>query len=292
MIEAASIDERIAKCEKILKGNRTSQVFAPLADALRLKGELDQAFRICRQGLRVHPDYGAGHLVMAKINLDRKMYDWAEQELNEAVALESESRASEQLRVEILLAKGDFEQAQKLLSKLQMIGGNPLYVQSLEDRIKRATQRQARTTGETGSVPATSEDAESDPQKTESVPALFTLARALEELLDIGGVNQVLCTHPDGVLVDYRGQDTLEPAETAALCLEMFRVADSEGGRRCLGEPLQMSVVTEAGAIEIVKHENYHLIVLIGENTNHGALRLKLEEIAGKLELETQAVEG
>ncbi len=291
MIEAASIDERIAKCERILKGNDTSQVFAPLADALRMKGELDQAFRICRQGLRVHPDYGTGHLVMAKINLDRKMYDWAEQELDEAVLLEGENRASEQLRVEILLAKGEFEQAQKLLSKLQMIGGNPLYLQGLDGRIKRASQRQARTTGETGSSPAAGEAAEIASSEIESDPVPFTLARALEELLDIGGVSQVLCTHPDGVLVDYRGQDNLQPAETAALCLEMFRVTDSEGGRRCLGEPLQMSVVTGSGAIEVVKHESYHLIVLIGESTNLGALRLKLEEIAEKLELETQAVE-
>ena len=107
MIESASLTERIEQCERILKENSKSQVFAALADALRLNGDLDQAFRVCRQGLRIHPDYGAGHLVMAKINLGRKMYDWAEQELNKAVELDGETRATEQLRVEILIAKGE-----------------------------------------------------------------------------------------------------------------------------------------------------------------------------------------
>lgn len=289
MIEAASIDERIAKCERILKGNATSQVFAPLADALRMRGDLDQAFRICRQGLRTHPDYGAGHLVMAKINLDRKMYDWAEQELEEAVRLDGETRTSEQLRVEVLLAKGEFEQAHRLITKLKMIGGNPLYFQSLEDRIKRATQRQARSGIDSADVTLGALDLDEDEEPQPVKP--YTLAEALDELIDTPGVTQALCTHPDGVLVDYRGQSELEPAETAALSLEMFRVTDTEGGRKLLGAPLRMSVETAAGTIEVAKQEDYHFIVLVAPDVNLGALRLKLDDITEKLEPETKATE-
>ncbi|MFH2057109.1 MAG: hypothetical protein ABIJ61_14210 [bacterium] len=292
MLESASIDERIAKCEKILKSNASSQAFAPLADALRMKGELDQAFRICRQGLRRHPEYGAGHLVMAKINLDRKMYDWAEQELEEAVRLEGESRASEQLRVEILLAKGDYGQAQKLLAKLKLIGGNPLYLQSIEDRIKRARQRSARS-GEPGATDgAELDEGDGDQAEAKLPPPPYTLSRALDELVQISGVTLVLCTHRDGVLVDHRGESELKPEATAALCLEMFRVTENEGGRRYLGAPLRMSVDASDGTIEVVKQENYHFIIFIGEEANLGALRLKLEEIADRLEPETQAIEA
>jgi tetratricopeptide (TPR) repeat protein len=113
MIETASLTERIEQCERILKENSRSQVFAALADAHRLNGDLDQAFRICRQGIRTHPDYGVGHLVMAKISLGRKMYDWAEQELDKAVELDGETRLTEQLRVEILLARQYGEASQQ-----------------------------------------------------------------------------------------------------------------------------------------------------------------------------------
>ena len=108
MMESASLAERIEKCERILKENSNSQVFAALADAYRSKGDLDQAFRVCRQGLRLHPEYGPGHLVMAKINFERKMFDWAEQELEEAVTLDGETRATQQLRVEVLHRQGQF----------------------------------------------------------------------------------------------------------------------------------------------------------------------------------------
>ncbi len=111
MMESASLADRIEKCERILKENSNSQVFAALADAYRSKGDLDQAFRVCRQGLRLHPEYGPGHLVMAKINFERKMFDWAEQELEEAVSVDGETRATQQLRVEIQIAKSNFRRS-------------------------------------------------------------------------------------------------------------------------------------------------------------------------------------
>src|SRR5690606_3662822 len=132
MMESASLAERIEKCERILKENSNSQVFAALADAYRANGDLDQAFRVCRQGLRVHPTYGPGHLVMARISFERKMFDWAEQELGEAVTLDGETRATSQLRVEIQIAKGNFGEAELDIKKLRATGTNPLMIQDLQ----------------------------------------------------------------------------------------------------------------------------------------------------------------
>ena len=84
MINAVEIDERIGKCQKILDVDPNSQIFAALAEAYRKKGELEKAFRVCQNGLRIHPSYGSAHVVMAKINLDRGLYDWAEIEANKA----------------------------------------------------------------------------------------------------------------------------------------------------------------------------------------------------------------
>jgi tetratricopeptide (TPR) repeat protein len=286
MIEAASLDKRIARCEKILKSDNTSQVFAPLADALRMRGDLDQAFRICRQGLRTHPDYGAGHLVMAKINLDRKMTDWAEQELEEAVRLDGESRASEQLRVEILIAKGDLGQAQKLLGKLQAIGGNPLYINSLEERIKRESRRRARTQiprPSRAAVAAPAESPEPEPEP-EAVDSPYTVSRALDELAEEEGVKFVLCAHPDGVLVDHRGESAISPEEIAALSVEMLRASDTEEVNQQFGPAVQLTVDTDLTAMIMLKLRRYHIFVLCDISANSGTLRLKIAEIAAKLD--------
>ena len=87
MTTTVDIQDRISKCQKILETDPNSQIFAALAEAYRRNGDLDKAFRICQNGLKIHPSYGSAHVVMAKINLDRRLYDWAEIEAKKAAEL-------------------------------------------------------------------------------------------------------------------------------------------------------------------------------------------------------------
>ena len=144
MLDTIEIDERIQKCEKILKENPNSQIFAALADVLRKKGELDSAFRICRQGIRLHPDYGCGRLVMAKINYDRKMYDWAEEELREAIRLDGRTRAIDLLEVEILIKRGFFSEAGIILNRLKSADPHNEYYHSLVQQIEAGKKGRGR----------------------------------------------------------------------------------------------------------------------------------------------------
>ena len=112
------IAERIAKCEKILQSNPGSQIFAALAEAYRKKGDPDSAFQVCQKGLKMHPDYGSAHVVMAKINLDKGMYDWAEMEVNKAAKTGANTHAVELLRSEILIYQGKREEAATQLNKM------------------------------------------------------------------------------------------------------------------------------------------------------------------------------
>ena len=47
------------------------RAFAPLADAYRRKGELDEAHLLVQDGLGRHPNFATGHLVAARIERDR-----------------------------------------------------------------------------------------------------------------------------------------------------------------------------------------------------------------------------
>ncbi len=133
MFDKSDIDERIRKCTKILDENPSSQIFAALAEAYRKQGDLDKAFRICQNGLKVHPDYGSAHLVMAKTNLDKGMYDWAESELKKAIELDGTTRATELLLSEIYIYKGEFNKACQILERLNTGDpGNPQIKKLLE----------------------------------------------------------------------------------------------------------------------------------------------------------------
>src|SRR5512138_3451538 len=99
--KASDLTDRISKCERILQSDPNSQIFAALAEAYRKQGNLEKAFHVCQNGLRVHPSYGSAHVVMAKINMDRGLYDWAETEINKAIEIEGTSRAVELLLAEV-----------------------------------------------------------------------------------------------------------------------------------------------------------------------------------------------
>jgi tetratricopeptide (TPR) repeat protein len=92
--------------------------FVPLADALRKAGELQEARRILREGLRRHPEFLAGHVVSAWLSLDEGKLDQAETHYQDA--LELDPRNVEVLRglSELHLSRGDEEQAVSYLEAL------------------------------------------------------------------------------------------------------------------------------------------------------------------------------
>ncbi len=286
MMESASLAERIEKCERILKENSNSQVFASLADAYRANGDLDQAFRVCRQGLRVHPNYGPGHLVMARISFERKMFDWAEQELNEAVTLDGETRATQQLRVEILIAKGNFGDAELQIKKLRATGVNPLMIQELQQRLERQKKELRRRKNEQApnvaiGAPSPSSLPPSPPTKVQEPP--LTLSQMMDRVAEFDNVACVVCAYHDGTAVDQRGAHSQPVGEIAAFGIEMCRNTQTDAARQHLGEAQQIVVETQDANIVIVRLSRYDLVLMCDKDVNLGSMRLKLDEITDRL---------
>jgi len=142
MTVSSEIGDRIEKCQKILELDPNSQIFAALADAFRKRSELDKAFRICQNGLKIHPSYGAAHVIMAKINMDRGLYDWAETEIKKAVELDGISRATDLLLAEIYIYKGEFVDAVKLLKKLHQLDPDNKQIKKLLDIARKIPEEQ------------------------------------------------------------------------------------------------------------------------------------------------------
>lgn len=65
----------------------TSIVFAPIAEFLLQYGLVDDAIRICLQGLQHHPDFVSGRFSLAKAFLKKKEYQRAKEELKRILHL-------------------------------------------------------------------------------------------------------------------------------------------------------------------------------------------------------------
>lgn len=68
-----------------LQQDPDSLLFARLADSMLAHGQVDEAIRICEEGIRKHPYYVTGHMVLGKCYLKKKLFDLAEKEFKRVI---------------------------------------------------------------------------------------------------------------------------------------------------------------------------------------------------------------
>jgi tetratricopeptide (TPR) repeat protein len=95
--------EFVERYQMELDRDPRSRVFAPLAEAYRKMGLLDEAKRICRFGTEAHPDFAGGHVAYAKVLLDLKAPAEALSHLEKATKLSPDNLLAHNLLGETLI---------------------------------------------------------------------------------------------------------------------------------------------------------------------------------------------
>jgi tetratricopeptide (TPR) repeat protein len=286
--DVAEIQERIDKCRKILENDPNSQIFAALAEAYRRKGELDKAFRVCQNGLKVHPSYGSAHVVMAKINLDRRQYQWAETEAKKAAELDGWTRSTELLLAEIYIYKGEFNPAIKLLKRLHQNDPENGQIKKLLDIARQLPEQQAAQTGETttpGQPPDVEKTGEEGPPADqESAEPALTTEQVLGQAIVINGVDGALFVNREGLIA--ASEWTLgDDAEVyAATMAQIDRQLHQEFDKQPWGQTQTILIETGGRTFYLVcRHDGLFLFV-VGGGANLGSLRMRLEGLLGRLQ--------
>jgi len=282
MTVTVEIDERISKCRKILEQDPNSQIFAALAEAFRKKGDLEQAFRVCQLGLKVHPSYGSAHVVMAKINLDRGLYDWAEAEVKKAAELDGNSRAIELLLAEIHIYKGEFPNAIRLLKKLHQVDPGNGQIKKLLDIAMRLPDEQ---TVVSGSVPE-QEVMKPAPASTGIVeappPARLQLTDVLQQALTIPELQGALFINSEGLVVESEWTLTLDITICSAAFAEIDSFLTQELLKASFGRGRTVLVETAERVFYLVEVDNGMFLFVGSARTNLGSLRMKIETLIKK----------
>jgi predicted regulator of Ras-like GTPase activity (Roadblock/LC7/MglB family) len=288
MIDQSNIDDRIAKCTKILDDNPSSQIFAALADAHRKKGDLDRAFRICQNGLKVHPGYGSGHLVMAKINMDRGMYDWAESEIKKAMELDGVTRATELLLSEVLIYKGEFNKACRILEKLLQSDPDNEQIRKLLD-IARKIPLEARPGA--APLPAKASSAAPAPPQQINIPApsepplppKLSDKQLLRALIVVPGVEGALLVNKDGLVLEAEWNEQGDTDLTGALAAETARYCAVQMRESGFGTLQSVLIETGRSFLYLSNAAGRLLAVVCSESINLGTLKLKLASLLGRV---------
>ncbi len=88
-----------------------SRVFAPLAEAYRKAGLLEEAIEICRDGLRIHPHFIGGRVALSRALFDKGQYAETVKELEPVVLDAPDNLVAQKLLAESYLILGRMSDA-------------------------------------------------------------------------------------------------------------------------------------------------------------------------------------
>lgn len=108
----------IEKLEQRYRENPKGRNFAPLADAYRKAGLVDNAIELCQEGLKLHPDYISAHIVYGRCLLDKKDPAGADGVFRRVIELDPENVLALRTLSDLAERGGRLEEALEWLSRL------------------------------------------------------------------------------------------------------------------------------------------------------------------------------
>src|SRR5271154_3309130 len=88
-----------------------SRIFAPLAEAYRKAGFIDEAIEIAREGLQIHPGFIGGRVALARALFDKHHYENVIEELNHIIKDVPDNLVAQRLLAESYLMLGRVAEA-------------------------------------------------------------------------------------------------------------------------------------------------------------------------------------
>lgn len=118
-----------------------SRVFAPLAEAYRKLGMTDEALKILKEGIKRHPGYVLGYLVLAQCYHDQKKNDAAYQTLLPLTPHHRDNPGLQKLFAQVCLELGNLEEALETFKYLLFLNPRDKHVatqvHALEDDLQK-----------------------------------------------------------------------------------------------------------------------------------------------------------
>ncbi len=267
MPNSVELEERIEKCQEILARNPDSLIYAALSDAYRKKGEFAKAFSICNRGLRRHPDYGPGHLVMAKINMERGLYTEAEKELSLAIQADGKTRTTELLSAQLLIKRGQPKDAKMILDKLQVADPENQLIKDLMDELL-------------GGVPADSAVIENMMAKERwRIEKIADFKDAVDYLKLLPFVLGALVVGKDGLVVEEKLNPQFNRETLGAVAITAFNCAEKGMSKIGFGELEQILVEIEKFKLWVVGFGEHRFALCCSAQVNLGALKIRMIEL-------------
>ena len=111
----------LSKYSLMYDKNPRSRVFAPLAETYRKLGMLDEAMQILKEGIRNHPSYTLGYIVLANCYFDIQNFELAYNTIRPFVAKNLENITMQKLFAKTCINLGHLEEALQTFKYLLLL---------------------------------------------------------------------------------------------------------------------------------------------------------------------------
>jgi diguanylate cyclase (GGDEF)-like protein/PAS domain S-box-containing protein len=138
------ITPEMKKYRTMLGSNPASRIFATLAELYRKHGMYDEAIGMCLKGLKHHPGYLSGRVVLGLAYFDKGMLREAAEELEQVISAKPDHLMAARALGDVMLADGDIRQAEFYFNRvLSLAPDDPDVTRKLETLAPRAEREAA-----------------------------------------------------------------------------------------------------------------------------------------------------
>lgn len=167
MSEAVEQEIRTLRAHFWSERDPEGRAFAPLADAYRRKGDLDEAGSLVEDGLARLPEFTPGHLVAARIGRAQGNLEEARAALDRVLELDGQNVLALLERAELARDTGDPEGAMQDLRRLLELDPGHMGARAALDRLEAAGGEPAGREAPTDEAPTEEAPGPSDPATTD-----------------------------------------------------------------------------------------------------------------------------
>lgn len=163
------LEKEIGKYRRAIEEDSSCRMYAPLADALRRNGELPSAISVAEEGVKRHPRYLTGIVVLAQLlQTDGQNNDRALELFGQVVRMSPENIAAQKGLAEIYDRQGNHAKALNAYHALTLLDPSD---KKSRDRLALLEATAPRTSARTifGGTPAPEEKAPPAPPETSTV---------------------------------------------------------------------------------------------------------------------------
>jgi tetratricopeptide (TPR) repeat protein len=130
-------EQDIQRYSQMLEEDPKSRAFAPLAEAYRKTGKLDEAIETAERGLKHHPGYTGGLVVLGRSLYEKNELERASEILQQATKETPDNYMAQKFLGKVLFDKGEVSEAKKALDFANMLSPDDQEVINLLEEAKK-----------------------------------------------------------------------------------------------------------------------------------------------------------